>query len=103
MEQACAAVVEGAAHRGNAVNAGKVHWVVTLNRRNRSLFFALGLFVLGTHLAYLQAGPLMWTLLALQLLVYPQLVYWRAARSPDPLRAELQNLLIDGGEYPGTL
>lgn len=96
MEQACAAVVEGAAHRGNAVNAGKVHWVVTLNRRNRSLFFALGLFVLGTHLAYLQAGPLMWTLLALQLLVYPQLVYWRAARSPDPLRAELQNLLIDG-------
>src|SRR5690606_8899720 len=96
MEQACAAVVEGAAHRGNAVNAGKVHWVVTLNRRNRSLFFALGLFVLGTHLAYLQAGPLMWTLLALQLLVYPQLVYWHAARSPDPLRAELQNLLIDG-------
>ncbi|MGY1521903.1 diguanylate cyclase [Luteimonas sp. A482] len=78
------------------MHAGKLHWVVTLNRRNRSLFFALGLFVLGPHLAYLQAGPLMWTLLALQLLVYPQLVYWRAARSPDPLRAELQNLLLDG-------
>ncbi|MGJ4803589.1 diguanylate cyclase [Luteimonas sp. SDU82] len=78
------------------MHADKLHWVVTLNRRNRSLFFAIGLLVLGTHLVYLQAGPLMWTLLALQLLVYPQLVYWRAARAADPLRAELQNLLIDG-------
>src|SRR5690606_3697166 len=76
--------------------AGKLHWVVTLNRRNRSLFFALGLFVLGTHLVYLDAGPVMWALLVLQLLAYPQLVYWRAARAADPLRAELQNLLIDG-------
>ncbi len=78
------------------MQAGKLHWVVTLNRRNRSLFFALGLSALGAHLAYLQAGPLMWTLLLLQLLVYPQLVYWRAARAADPLRAELQNLLVDG-------
>jgi len=78
------------------VQSAKLHWVVTLNRRNRSLFFAIGLFVIGTHLAYLQAGAVMWTLLALQLLVYPQLVYWRAARAADPLRAELQNLMIDG-------
>ncbi len=78
------------------MQSGKIHWVVTLNRRNRSLFFAVGLFVLGTHLAYLDAGPLMWTLLALQLLVYPQLVYWRAARSRNPLRAEMQNLMVDG-------
>ncbi len=82
--------------QGSAVQSGKIHWVVTLNRRNRSLFFGVGLFVLGTHLAYLDAGPLMWTLLALQLLVYPQLVYWRAARSRDPLRAEMQNLMVDG-------
>ncbi len=73
-----------------------LHWVVRLNRRNRTLFFALGFLVLGTHLLSIGAGPLMWTLLALQLLVYPQLVYWRAARSADPLRAELDNLLIDG-------
>lgn len=82
--------------QGDAVHAGKLHWVVTLNRRNRSLFFAIGLLVIGTHLVYLQAGMLMWALLALQLLLYPQLVYWRAARSADPLRAELQNLLVDG-------
>ncbi|WP_407354002.1 diguanylate cyclase [Luteimonas sp. R10] len=74
----------------------KTHWGVTLNRRNRSLFFALGFLVLGTHLHDLQAGATMWLLLALQLLVYPQLVYWRARRSADPLRAEQQNLLVDG-------
>ena len=78
------------------MQAAKVHWVVTLIRRNRTLFFALGFAVLGTHLAYLQAGPLMWTLLALQLLVYPQIAYWRSARAADPLRAEMQHLLVDG-------
>ena len=96
MARSCAAAVEDRGRQGDAVHAGKLHWVVTLNRRNRSLFFAIGMFVLGTHLAYLQAGPLMWSLLALQLLVYPQLVYWRAARAADPLRAEMQNLLVDG-------
>ena len=74
----------------------KVHWVVTLNRRNRSMFFALGLPVLGTHLAHVGAGPLMWALLVLQLLVYPQLVYWRALCAPDPKLAEQQNLVLDG-------
>ncbi|WP_202839557.1 diguanylate cyclase [Luteimonas saliphila] len=78
------------------MQAGKIHWVATLNRRYRSLFFALAFVVLATHLAYLQAGPVMWTLLVLQLLAYPQLAYWRAARAHDSLRAEMQNLLIDG-------
>lgn len=73
-----------------------IHWVVTLDRRNRTVFFALLLPVIGTHLLYLQAGGLMWALLALQLLVYPQLVYWRAVRARNPLRAEMQNLLLDG-------
>ena len=71
------------------------HWVVHLNRRNRTVFFALLFPILGTYLAFIQAGPLLWVLLALQLLVYPQLVYWRARRSADPLRAEMQNLLLD--------
>jgi diguanylate cyclase (GGDEF)-like protein len=71
------------------------HWVVQLNRRNRTAFFALLIPVLGTHLAFIQAGPLQWTLLGLQFLLYPQLVYWRARRSADPLRTEMQNLLVD--------
>ena len=74
----------------------KLHWVVTLNRRNRTVFFALLFPVLGTHLLAIQAGATMWALLALQLLVYPHFVYWRAVRAADPLRAEMQNLLLDG-------
>ncbi|MCR6663315.1 MAG: diguanylate cyclase [Luteimonas sp.] len=69
---------------------------MTLNRRNRAVFFALLFPVLGTHLDAVHANAATWTLLALQLLVYPQLVYWRAARARDPLRAEMQNLLLDG-------
>jgi len=92
----------GAAHghrlrnRGDGVGEGKLHWVVTLNRRNRALFFALLLPVLATHLVAIGAGPLMWSLLVLQLLAYPQLAYWRAARADSPLRAEMQNVLLDG-------
>ena len=71
------------------------HWVVHLHRRNRAVFFALMFPILATHLANFQPGPLLWGLLALQFMVYPQLVYWRARRSSDPLRAEMQNLLLD--------
>ena len=83
-------------HIGGCVKQDGIHWVVTLDRRNRTVFFALLFLVIGTHLVHLQAGPLMWALLAVQLLVYPQLVYWRAVRSANPLRAEMQNLLLDG-------
>lgn len=71
------------------------HWVVQLNRRNRTAFFALLFPVLGTHLAFIQAGPLEWILLGSQLLLYPQLAYWWARRSADSLRAEMRNLLVD--------
>lgn len=72
------------------------HWVVKLNRRNRTASFAFLFPVLGSHLAFIHAGLLEWILLALQLLLYPQLVYWRARLSTDPLRAEMHNLLVDG-------
>lgn len=73
-----------------------IHWAVALNRRNRSLSFALSFVVVGTHLHGVGAAPLQWLLLTLQLLVYPQLVYWCALRSADPLRAEIRNMLLDG-------
>jgi diguanylate cyclase (GGDEF)-like protein len=72
------------------------HWVVRLNWRNRSVSFVLLFCVLGTHLLFLQAGPLMWGLLALHMLVSPQLAYWVARRSREQVRAEMRNLLIDG-------
>jgi PAS domain S-box-containing protein len=53
-------------------------------------------FVVVALLFWQRHAPLAaWALLALQFLVYPHLVYWRALRSQDPGRAELDNLLID--------
>lgn len=40
-------------------------------------------------------GPF-WVLLVLQFLVYPHLAWWRASRAPDPKRAEVINLYLDG-------
>ena len=71
------------------------HWVVHLNRRNRTVFFALLFPILGTYLVFIQAGALQWGLLALHLLVYPQLAYLHARFSANPLRAEMHNLLLD--------
>lgn len=41
------------------------------------------------------ASPLMWSLLALQFLVYPHLMFWRACRAKVAHAAEFDNLLID--------
>jgi len=41
------------------------------------------------------AGLVAWTVLALQFLVYPHVVYWRARLSTRPTRAELDNLFLD--------
>ncbi len=85
----------GAAGGGVVAEAG-THWVVRLNGRNRALFFLAMLGVLALHQWQLQVGPTMWVLQVLQFAVYPLLLYQRAVRAPDPLRAELQNLLLDG-------
>ncbi len=78
------------------MSGNNIHWAVALNRRNRTLSFALSFVVIGTYLHGVGAGPWQWTLLALHLLVYPQIAYWRAARAAQPVRAEMQNLLLDG-------
>ncbi len=72
-----------------------VHWVVRMNYRNRALSWAIVFGILGLHLADGAHGPLVWALLALQFLVYPHVLYWRARRAADPLRAELHNMLLD--------
>ena len=40
-------------------------------------------------------GGLAWTLLALQFLVYPHLLFWRARSATNSLKAEHANLLLD--------
>ena len=86
----------GGSGRGGVVAEAGTHWVVRLNGRNRALFFLAMLGVLALHQWQLQVGPTMWVLQVLQFAVYPLLLYQRAVRAPDPLRAELQNLLLDG-------
>jgi diguanylate cyclase (GGDEF)-like protein len=71
------------------------HWIVRMNHQNRSGSFVLIFAAIGAHMVNQGYGPLAWALLILQFLVYPHLVYWRARRASDPMRAELNNLLID--------
>lgn len=71
------------------------HWIVQLNYRNRTASFALLFAAIGVHLMGLEHGWLIWTLLALQFVLYPHLMYLRARRSSSPLATELNNLICD--------
>lgn len=70
-------------------------WIVRMNHRNRSLCFAVLFIALGSHMASQGHGPLGWTLLAVQFLVYPHLLFLRARRAPHAGRAELNNMVLD--------
>ncbi len=65
------------------------------NYRVRAAAFMYSCVVLGVVLWERGAGPIAWTLLVLQFIVYPHLVYWRARHAPRPARAELDNLYVD--------
>ena len=72
-----------------------VHWTVKTNYRLRVGSFAImfaSIVLHGWDKAY---SPALWSLIALQLLVYPHLMYWRARRSPNSEQAEASNLVID--------
>jgi PAS domain S-box-containing protein len=70
--------------------------LVHTNHRVRSAAFAFCFAVIGLYLWQRGgAGPLTWALMAAQFLVYPHLLHWRALRSAQPARAELDNLFVD--------
>ena len=71
------------------------HWLVRMNRRNRTFFYGLLFLAFAAHLRAIEASTGAWVLLALQFLVYPQCVYWRARRAENQRQAEMQNLLVD--------
>lgn len=73
----------------------EVHWVVRMNRRNRTLSFAVLCLLVGLHIAPWQPAPWAWALLGLQFLVYPHAVYRRALRSRDQLAAEFGHMRLD--------
>lgn len=70
-------------------------WLVRTHYRMRSASFAALFVATALHLMDRASGPLLWSLLALILLVYPHVQYWRACRAADPVRTEMDNLLAD--------
>jgi PAS domain S-box-containing protein len=69
--------------------------LVRTNRVVRTASFAWCLVTIGLHIAPSDPSPTAWTLLALQFLLYPQMVYWRAVYSEHPRTAERNNLYLD--------
>jgi diguanylate cyclase len=72
-----------------------VDWTVRANRTGRNWSAVLLFPAIGAHMVDQGGGPLLWTLLVLHCLAYPQLVYWRAAHARDQRRAEMTNLVLD--------
>ncbi len=84
----------------------KVHWLVRMNRRNRSVFYAMLGVAIASHLWFKGASPLLWAVMAVQFAAYPQFAYWRAVRAKHQRAAEMQNLALDsvfGGVWAGFL
>lgn len=71
------------------------HWAVRMNHRNRTGSFAVALVLFGLALQPLSPPTWAWGLLALQFLLYPQLVYRIAMAAPRPLDVEMRVMQID--------
>jgi diguanylate cyclase len=72
-----------------------LHWTVRINYKYRTVSFFLIFIGLSLHLYAKGASATLWTLLALQFLVSPHLLYWRALRATNPQQAEMNNLSLD--------
>lgn len=70
-------------------------WLVRINYRMRTLSFAMAFAAIYVHIAGKNIAPAAWLLMGLMFLVYPHVQYWRVCRSANPLRAEMQNLMVD--------
>jgi diguanylate cyclase (GGDEF)-like protein len=70
-------------------------WIVRMNYRNRSVFFAFLFVALGAHMMGKNYSGIVWLFLALQFLVYPHALYWRAKYARDAGHTELNHMLLD--------
>ncbi|MFW5823738.1 MAG: MASE2 domain-containing protein, partial [Marinobacter sp.] len=71
------------------------HWVVHMNRRNRSLSFVAVFLTLASHVWLQQLSPWLYPALAVSFLVWPQLAFLRARQSENSMYSEFNNLVID--------
>lgn len=72
-----------------------VHWIVKNNYPLRAGSFLAVFVAVVLHIWGQGGSPLRYTLIVLQLLVYPHLAYWLAVHSADSKRTELRNLTVD--------
>jgi PAS domain S-box-containing protein len=82
------------------------HRIVRIHYAIRAGAFAWSFLVIGLHGGERGLGPVFWTLLALQFLVYPHLMYLRARLSRDSKAVEIQNMFVDAallGGWTGAL
>jgi len=73
----------------------KYHRFVRIFYQIRATAFAVLFVAMGMQMLGRDYGGLAWALLALQFLAYPHLLFWRARRARDSLKAEHANLLLD--------
>jgi PAS domain S-box-containing protein len=71
------------------------HRFVRIFYQIRAIAFALLFVAIGLQMWGQGHGAFAWSLLALQFLAYPHLLFWRARRAADSLKAEHANLLLD--------
>ena len=74
--------------------------LVRINRSVRTASFAWCLVTIGLHLWGGDPSPTTWAVLALQFIVYPQLVYWRAVYSEEPRNAERAPFVVFTAIFP---
>lgn len=90
------AAVPNEASRANAGDAPlRLHGLHRRVYRFRTLGMGLGFLPIAAVLLELQAPWPAWTWAACCCLLWPHLAYLAAARSADPFKAELRNLMID--------
>lgn len=73
----------------------KAHWLVRTHFQVRSASFAALFVAIGLHMWGRGYSAIPWSLLILQYLVYPYLLFRRASHARDPQQAELTNLVFD--------
>jgi diguanylate cyclase (GGDEF)-like protein len=72
-----------------------VHWTVKTNYRLRTGSFAIMFTSIVFHGWDKGYSPVFWGLIALHLLAYPHLMFWRARRAANSQNAEVNNLAVD--------
>ena len=71
------------------------HWVAVNSYRVRVAAFALVGIPIALHVLPRSPGALFWAVFVLQFVVYPHLMQWRARRSTQLEKTELDNLIVD--------